>query len=61
MRETIKIKPRKDASISMRRAEVGIVDSIGMSTDSNDNKFFKVKTRSIRIPEIGDKFASRHG
>jgi DNA-directed RNA polymerase II subunit RPB2 len=49
----------KDASTSIRYNESGIVDKVLISTNSDGNKFTSVRTRSERIPQIGDKFASR--
>ncbi|HHN81241.1 MAG TPA: DNA-directed RNA polymerase subunit B [Methanomicrobia archaeon] len=57
----IDIAGRGETSIAIRPSEEGIIDMVIMSETQDGNKLAKIKMRNQRIPELGDKFASRHG
>lgn len=50
---------QKDISIIIKQGETGIVDKVIKTTTIDGYTLIKVKIRSLRIPEVGDKFASR--
>ncbi len=52
---------RRESSVRVRPSEEGIVDMVLVSMTSEGNKFVRVRVRDLRVPEIGDKLASRHG
>ena len=52
---------RRDTSVGVRPSEGGTVDTIVMTQSDEGGKMYKIRVRDMRVPEIGDKFASRHG
>ena len=56
-----KLHVKRDASTPLRSTENGIVDQTVLSTNSDGLRFVKVRIRTTKVPQIGDKFASRHG
>jgi len=53
------VSEQKDCSRVAKANEKGVVDRVFLGTTPEGFKFIKIKIRSIRIPQVGDKFASR--
>jgi DNA-directed RNA polymerase subunit B len=51
----------RDDSVALKPGEKGIVDDVIFSESPGATRIVKVRVRSIKIPETGDKFGSRHG
>ncbi len=52
---------RRESSSSLKHGEEGVVDFVCLTENEEGNKLVQVRIRDQRIPEIGDKFVSRHG
>ena len=52
---------RRESSITTRKGKGGYVDKVFITEGESGNSLIKIKVRSEMIPEIGDKFSSRHG
>ena len=44
-----------------RLPDASVIDKVMISEVESGNQLIKVQTRQTRIPEVGDKFSSRHG
>ncbi|MEM2768888.1 MAG: hypothetical protein QXQ15_00315, partial [Candidatus Anstonellales archaeon] len=51
----------KDSSIKVKEGEEGRVDRVMITENQDGDVVIKVRFRLNKIPEIGDKFSSRHG
>lgn len=54
-------KTKKCLSQGAKSTERGVVDKVLVATNEEGARFVKVRLRSVRKPQIGDKFSSRHG
>lgn len=53
------VQKQRDASLYAAASETGRVDRIIQGTTSDGLRFIKITIRSVKIPKVGDKFASR--
>jgi len=58
---TLATSSRRESSTSVRHGEQGIVDFVMITENGEGNKYVQIRVREPRIPEVGDKFSSRHG
>ena len=54
-------RKRRDLSSIIKKGDDGVVDSVCRTVDETDNTLIKLRTRSTRVPQVGDKFASKRG
>lgn len=51
----------RETSIRLRHGDRGIADKVYLTETIDGTKLIKVRVRDLKRPEIGDKFATRHG
>jgi DNA-directed RNA polymerase II subunit RPB2 len=52
---------KRDTSLKLKNVSNAIVDDVIMTRNEENHLTVKMRVRQERIPEMGDKFASRHG
>ncbi len=59
--ELLAPQKRIESSLRVKHGEEGTVDKVILTPSGDNNIMVRVRLREERIPELGDKFASRHG
>ncbi len=52
---------RRESSEYLKHGEKGKIDLVVLTENEEGNRLVEVKMRDERVPEVGDKFTSRHG
>lgn len=52
---------KRESSLALKSGEEGKIDSVLITEGPSGNRLVKVRVRSVKTPEVGDKLASRHG
>ena len=52
---------RRESSVVAKHGERGVIDFVLLTENEEGNKLVQVRVRDRKIPEVGDKFTSRHG
>ena len=52
---------KRESSVAMQHGEKGVIDFVLLTENEEGNKLIQVRLRKGMIPELGDKFTSRHG
>ncbi len=58
---SIAASTRRESSVTVEQGEGGVVDMTTLTENEEGNRLIQVRVRETRVPEVGDKFASRHG
>ena len=57
----LQAQERRESSMLVRNGEYGYVDNVYVTESLDSGRLCRITLRSHKIPEVGDKFASRHG
>ena len=57
----LQAQERRESSMLIRHGEKGFVDNVYLTESLDSGRLVRLTVRSHKVPEVGDKFSSRHG
>ncbi|MDD5023170.1 MAG: DNA-directed RNA polymerase subunit B, partial [Candidatus ainarchaeum sp.] len=52
---------KRESSLALKLGEHGKIDSVMVTEGPSGTRLVKIRLRTVKVPEVGDKLASRHG